>query len=951
MLLNLAGPSYGVGFSPVLNWWTTGSQTVLVSTVNGSLTGQEIANCPVSCATPTTYIDTNGELVTPVPSDVTSISRIFFTPVSYPQYQYEGTSFTNYANQQFDVTWTGCAAPTVAPWFGVGTGGTSSFPGNNTGTLNVGSSNYSNIGLTFTMTTACRASPPKQINVFLHQHAARVAAGEFWDPDWLAAVRPFYMLRLMDYMYTNQSGITDISQLADANYTAFAQGYFMARSDFGNSISGTTLTIGGYNGDSLFGAGFKIVCAGCPSGLTIDHQLTGTTGQNGTYLLTSSGGTVADTIYLGVPPTGSGNKFGFKGGIHPSLACDLANKANVNIEYPIPAAATDQFVTDVATAFKSCLNPWLKVKVSYCNENWNSGAAFDCYRYVNAQTTPATGMAFAGYRAAQIAKIFADVFGSPAYSYKSPNGSRWLGAIGAQHADPTRGATAITGAKAYVATGIGYTLQQLITQGDVAPYWGLFVQGASSITNISQSATPTITAANSYTNGQIVRLFVNGGTMAAALNNIDVTVSSASGSSFVATPFSGSNPSTVGLTYGGSGNQAIDSTIYRMADRSAALNGSTPATYPTKFAYFNQQMSTAVLAGSASDSSYGTVTITGDLNLAGSVSFFQQNALNFQADGIELGQYEAGPTWFPLFSIGNTQVAIGAVEYLVIGQNFDLGVVGDAVNTAPNLYTTMFSQFDAVNGIYPAQFTDTGLLSQFGPWPGLRFLTDTSNPRWQAILAKNSAGRYSPNIPAPTGSLTYNNATDRNFGAASSTTLTCPVTSSPGGLLVVPITWTDGSIGISSVSVGGVGAMTQDAFTAVGGSWGSAIYSKAVSAGSYTVTITWSTSAPNRSCYALTLNNLLSNTKLSATSGNPQKSTTLNVTSGAFIIAAAALTGAPTFNTDSTQGSATGTVTQFNFQSAQASGLAYWSPGPSFSSAIFGLATNGANGIAAATYK
>lgn len=966
MLMNLNAPAINSGYSPFLNWWAgNGSAMTLVSTINGTLQGQQIADCPISCTTPTTYLDSNGELISPLPSDVTSISKLFFTTVAWPQYQYEGTAFGAFAGQVFNAKWSGCGSPNVSVWFGsgsLGTGGSSSLNVTpNVGSVTLGSSGFSNVGLTFTFTgiPACYTSPPKQIFVSQSQYATNVTNGEIWNPDWLATVKPFYMQRLMDWMATNASGISDSSQLADASYTAFAQPFLMGRSDGGNGVSGTTLTLGGTGASSqLWKSGYTVYCSvtGCPSGgMVISSQLTGTSGGNGTYQLNANYGTIGDGIYLAIPNVGAGSLYGKKGGVSPTLACSLANAANSNIEYPIPAAATDQFVTDVATSFKSCLNAQLKVKISYCNENWNSGAAFSCYRYVNAKDLVHGGPYFAGYRAAQIMKLVADVFGTPSYSYASPNGSRWIGAIGGQLSDVTQAGGAIIGAKAYIATGISYTLTQLFTQVDIAPYWGNFWTGASdNMTGISVGTTPTITVANNFTNGQIVRLFVNGGTMA-ALNNMDVTVSSASGSSFVATPFNGSNPSTTGLTYGGSNNQAIDSTLFRLADRSAALNGSTPATYPTKFAYFNQQMSKAILNGSATDASYGTLTIAGSLYLttgAGSIlDGMQQNALIAQQNGLEIGQYEGSPTQLPIgWNVAsNTQIAIVGVEYMGMSL-FDAGVTGDTTNTSANLFKTAYSQFNSVNGIYPAQFNDATYQSQFGPWGALRFVPgDTGNVKWGAITAQNALGPWVNPTPAPTWSLNYNSSTDKNFSSGSATSVTCPITPSGSGLVVVGITWTN-STALSSVTIDGVGggAMTADSDNHV--TWGAAIYSKAVTGtAARTITITWSGAVPFRSCYAMTLTGLASSSALSQ--ANAQKTMTIGVTGGSFMLAVSTLVSAPTFNTCGTTGSATGTVTQVDNNATQASGIAYWSPGPSFTAAQFLVCTSGANGTAIATYK
>lgn len=964
MLLNIAPSQYYSSFNQILNWWNTGSEMILVSSTNGTLTGKQIWDCPTACGTPSTYLTSDGELATPVPSDVTSLERGFFATVPQPTVQYYNTSFGQYANQVWNVTWTGCASPTLSTGGALGTGG-SLVAGSNSATITLGSSGYNNVSLKFTMTTACRADPPRGIKIFQSEYASQVAAGQFWNPDWIDTIRGFGYVRLMDEMSTNPGGITESIQLADASYTAFGLSPpLMARTGAtGSNIAAGVLTVGSWNGDQPFATGQRVVCIGCTGTITIASQASGTTGGNGTYNLTGAGAiSVSGQVILGVPTSTQNGRWGPKGAWHPTLACSLASAANVNIEYPIPAAATDQFMTDVATSFKACMPAHLKVKFSYCNENWNSGGAFNCYRYVQAynNNTPAV-VDYGGYRAARLMEIAAGVFGTNTWTASNTAG-RWLGAIGAQAANPAVATSAINGAAAFIAAGpSAYTLQQLFNQVDIAPYWDNF-ESAADITGVSVSATPTVTASNSFTNGQVIKIWVNGGTMASVLNNVYATVSSRTASNFVI------DISTAGLTYGGTNNGAADATIYKLADQSVALNASTPATYPTNMSYFAQQKSKMVLEGTASDASYGTLTATAGQNLqpaSGGVAitnslldFFQQNALIAQKNGLTLNWYEGGPTTAYTSGVNIVQNAAntGALTYVaqLQGSQYVSGVVGDSVNTPQNLYQTAFDQFQSVNGIMPAQFTSNGGVTAYGPWPALRFVPgDTTNPRWQKIVAQNSLGPYVDPTPAPTWSVARD-ALDINFGSGGSTTLTCPLHVTSDGVAVVGISWTTPAVTVTSASIsGGVGAMTQDAATA--NTWASAIFSKAVPASGspYTITITFSGSASFRNCAAVVLTGLASNSALSASSGNPQKTTTVNVTKGSFIFAVAALSGAITFNTTSTTGVATGTVTQVDKQvpDGQGFGFAYWSPGPSFSAAKFKVETNAANALAVATYK
>ncbi len=945
MLLNLTSPSYFQGFNPFLNWWKTGSSMTLVSSINGTLTGQAIWD------NGTYFSASTGDLKNPVPADVTSINRLFFTPVNWPQYQYEGTSFNNFANQQWDVKWDGCATPTVAVSGTLGSGGSSSF-GSNSGTVTLGSSGYSNIGLTFTLTAPCYTNPPINVRVSQHQYAANVAAGQVWNPDWINDVKQFGILRLMDWMQTNFSGITDSSQLADFNYNSLTDAFFMAFS--GNaSISGTTLTVNSFNTNGAnFAVGQTLIGIGTTTPITIASLGSGT-GGTGTYNLTCSGAcpTVTSIVMMGVPPVGANSAKGPKAGVAPSVACSLASATGSAVEYPIPITATDQYVTDISTALKACMPSGVKVKYSLANEIWNP--SFFQFYYSTAQSSNIAAN-WQGYRAAQIMDIIYNVYGAG-------QRSRWIGAMGTHTPDASYTAGDISGANAAISGLVLHTLTQLFDQIDVAPYWGVFLPDSSfkaaAITGITVGATPTVTSAShGFSNGQILAMFVSGGTMASALNsnatpgtNVYATVSNVTTNNYQI------NIDTTGLTYGGSTNYAVDATLSKMADRSVALNISTPATYPTKFSFFAQQMASAILNGSVTDASYGTYTIpntSGGLltNSTNSLQlFFRNQALAANQWGLNLAQYEGGPTT-TITGVMVNPVAQQLMEF-INQSNFDAGVVGDSVNTPANLYATSFAAFRSVNSAYSAQFNDLQAQTQFGPFGALRFTPgDESNSKWQAIVTENALGPYVDPTPPATWSFNYNSSTDKAFGSGSSTTLSCPYTASGNGLGLLALTW-QGSQAISSVLLDG-SPMTQTSISQPASSWSAAVFSLPVSSGSHTINVTWGSGAPKRACYSMTLTGLQSNTPNGMITGNPNKTTTMNVTKGSFILAVAAASGALTFPANSSlSGTVTSNITQIDDNATQNSGFAYWSPGPSFSSSIFNLTTSSANGLAGAAFR
>lgn len=870
MLLNLAEPQYFSGYNPYLNWWKVGNLIQVVSSTHGTLFGQPAWDNG-------TYLDpTTGELKNPVPADVTSISKGIWSQVSNPTFQYEGTSFANFAGQQWDVTWSGCANPTPSV-NNLGSGGTSSF-GSNSGTFTFGSSGANNVAITFSPNASgCTNNPPTNIKIYQHQYATNVANGELTNPDWRADVKKFGILRLMDWQVINFSGVTDSSQLATLAYSSYNGIMNVAYGDTSSTVSGTVLTIVN-NFSQPFQVGMKLVCSLCTNSMTIASLGTGT-GNAGTYNLTCtpSCNTVSGVNVLAIPPTGQNGAYGPKGGVGPDIACKVANEAGTGIEYPIPMAATDQYVTDIATALKACTTQL--IKFSYGNENWNFAWATFAYMQALAPQTSgiASGMQYSGYRAAKVFDIIQGVYGS------NSGGGRWIGALGSFQAISGDTTDVITGANVAINNLSLHTLPQLVGTVDVAPYVGDFIGGAV-ITNITASTTPIVTAtANSlssvnFTNGQIVKLFVNGGTMGARLNNIYATIGSVTGTTFTLSSFGGSNVDTTGLTYGGSGaDQAINATFFRLADQAAALNISTPATYPTKFAYFAQQLSKASINGSATDPSYGTLTVGSAV--PGLASGITQHALIANASGLRLGNYEGGNSLSMDNSLSNNPPA-QMLEYF-IGWQFDLGVTGDTTNTEAGVEAAIGSAMCSFNGgysIYPAQYTEAGPQSSQGPWGSVRFYPgDESNSKWQGLLAVNAQSACVDPAPAATWTASLPaSASNRFFGTPGTNPVTDTLAAAVIGTAATSVKFLISLTGgqVTSVSCDGVTVTVPDVVSTAGGRL-AAIYTINVGAGTNT-----------RSCNAIVANGGSQNHEFYVmTVGGLQSTTPVNVNTGSNNVA------------------------------------------------------------------
>ena len=73
-----------------------------------------------------------------------------------------------------------------------------------------------------------RNAPPKNPKVYQTRYDFNVAAGEKFNPDWLAHVKHFGTLRYMDPMRTNGSEITDWSKLRTRHISSGAAILFRA---------------------------------------------------------------------------------------------------------------------------------------------------------------------------------------------------------------------------------------------------------------------------------------------------------------------------------------------------------------------------------------------------------------------------------------------------------------------------------------------------------------------------------------------------------------------------------------------------------------------------------------------------------------------------------------------------------------------------------------------------
>lgn len=206
LLIGLTGPVYFNGFCPFLNWWKTASAPRITLSSGQVLSGKEIwdGGRYLSGAT--------GEIISPAPSELQSLSRVFYKSANHMQVAVG----CNYEGEEWTAVWDGSARGTIeflsdGKQFSVGSNQIDFTTG----------ADPDRVALTLTLLD--RREPPRNVRVFQKRYKADVERGGRFNPDWLAQVKQFGVIRFMGWMPTNDETIREFSQLADENYFAWGQ--------------------------------------------------------------------------------------------------------------------------------------------------------------------------------------------------------------------------------------------------------------------------------------------------------------------------------------------------------------------------------------------------------------------------------------------------------------------------------------------------------------------------------------------------------------------------------------------------------------------------------------------------------------------------------------------------------------------------------------------------------
>ncbi|WKA31600.1 hypothetical protein [Bradyrhizobium roseum] len=1022
--INTNTTSYYYNQKRDLNYWQTGAQQKIVSSLNGTLQGKGAWDALGASSQPY-FNSTTGELNVPVQSDVTSYCRGVFTdPLGVPgasptgvygppNVGFSGPQGKWWLGQVWNLEWSGTISTAGTKFTNFGSAGTGGSPGfgavgscgANCATVTFGNAtSASNFEPCFVIDASNRSDPPRNIKFYRSEHVTQARSADLatsmLNPDWLAqwgtaGKNGIGKIRWMDPIGANLNATTDFSQLAEYTFATY----------------GTTDGITGGGTGKVFSSGY-----------------------NGAA--------------------------GPKMGIGPQTICVVSNKVGAHAHFTFPYAFTTAAALSLGHAFNGCMNQGLVVEYEYCNEVWNFGGGFNCFRYARRQAWPplgpsppyqqavtvnsitpgnpttinvttntyvngdvisfsipggntiataldndgtnakgpfivgnATGASFtvpvdttgllyasggtvfladgaatrwAGYRSAQLMdQIYA--------GYGAANRSRWKGVLGGQLESAAQSLqNALTGAMFFISNesvGTGACaprkcLQELYDKGMVAPYAGNSAYNGTPVQGIQTgTATPTVNASgHSFVNGQVIRCYATTGMT--QINNLTGTVSGVGAGVFTL------NINTTGFSPWviGNGNFCIDNALPKAAEDSIALNISTPATYPTKYSYFAEQMSDATINGtSVSNPSFGyTIQSAGNWRSFASCGvscmpgIFLRNALKAKSYGLTFDEYEGANASEYLDTIG-TYVTVSGNS--ATAQLFDFKAnwqydAGTATKGPADITAAHIAASQAAGAPFPSTYLEIG--GGPAPFSATRYAGD-ANPAITRMYAQNALGPHVESYTPPAWTATYpGNATNKYTASGACTNCTegppahTVLIGTAATTAIVVVAQQSGSV--TQVQCDGVSSTTPVIANAT--SFRVSIFVLSLNAGANARTCQMTTSGAGgapRTFYVATVAGLLSTTPVSAIASNPNGTFTAGYTGGNLMVAASAcgLASGAWANTSgvSTPTAAnpvTTTIASDSDNPNKAQFILLWAP---FGSPIFSVAPGCNDSSAAATFR
>lgn len=208
LCLGLCGLGPNIGFCPFLNWQKMAGAYDLTRRSGGKISGKAVFDGG--------YVDVHtGEIANPVPADAIAFTRLFFAPSGAADI----AGGYDFSGELWSIEWDGGGDCTIG---GLGGDGSQSIDNKSrSGRFRFGTL-PGNAWATFTVTDV--HDPPRNIRIYQARYASNVAAGQTFNPDWLAQIGRFGFLRFMDWMGTNNSSIVDFADIADEQYFAWGRG-------------------------------------------------------------------------------------------------------------------------------------------------------------------------------------------------------------------------------------------------------------------------------------------------------------------------------------------------------------------------------------------------------------------------------------------------------------------------------------------------------------------------------------------------------------------------------------------------------------------------------------------------------------------------------------------------------------------------------------------------------
>lgn len=761
--LGLTSPVYFNGFSPFLNWWKTASAPVLVRSSGADLSGEAIWNHGG-------YLDaSSGEIVSPAPEDLLSLSRSFYKSAN----NFQVAAGCNYAGEEWTALWDGSAQGIVKF---TNDGGSQVSVGSNQIDFTTGQDPDK---ATLVLTLTDRNDPPRNVRIVQARYRRNLMDGETFNPDWLAQIGQFGIIRFMGWMPTNNETIRDFSQLADKAYFAWAQQFVSSgkSGEFGPKGSMHPQLICELANQTRCNIHVCLPIRATDAFVSVfagyfrDH-----TNVQVTYELSNECWNPGFEQFHYCRNQGEkmwpGDFWGFaKWYGYRSAECmniirdvyqDGSRWCGALATQTVDMAKTTNALAGVNYWRKNVLKPRRSLKIS------------DLFKGL--YVTGYFGFAVTAQKIVHITNAAPAVCLSPKHGFRSgqrikvfvTDGPIQLNDRFATVANPTENSFELSGLSTVA---MGAYLQPCRTATSIAlPQSPRYDNGAKGVGAALIATVPGALAIGGLLlsvgdvilvkdqsipqhNG-IYRLLIGGDDARPwrlmRVSYFDRPSQMVAGSSVPVTQDAkdvyaldasidqiGRDPLT--FTRVEQKSYAVDATVFDLMDVSSEKHAADPVLFPSKHTYFNRQVAHACLYGDSDTA----LKVEGSIAEMEKVYWPRQMALAREY-GLTLRQYEGGCGFG-----GNGAGLLGNPYAVVYGGNARFGEFVFNFGHSPEaaaIYAENYAAFWRAGGEYPAKFVADGRSSNVGTWAGVRFwplkangdVGDIDNPVWKATLAANA---------------------------------------------------------------------------------------------------------------------------------------------------------------------------------------------------------------------